>query len=214
MPPERVVCKQSRTVASPRRRIISHVLPPSSEAGAGDTKSVWGDTGTRPLVVIGNNRSGNSDSAALLAGFRRLLNPGQVINLADSRMEEALEWCSLTHPTQCVVLACGGDGTVRLVLCISPPKCFVLPTIIFNIKYFDQIFLYKLFSFFSIIKFFSWLLNVIDKMELSTPPAVAIFPLGTGNDLARALGYGSGSDASADISQFLDNLGIILSTPQ
>lgn len=124
VPPERVVCKQSRTVASPRRRIISHVLPPSSEAGAGDTKSVWGDTGTRPLVVIGNNRSGNSDSAALLAGFRRVLNPGQVINLADSRMEEALEWCSLTHPTQCVVLACGGDGTVRLVLYISPPKCF------------------------------------------------------------------------------------------
>ena len=124
VPPERVVCKQSRTVASPRRRIISHVLPPSSEGGPGAPGPVWGDTGTRPLVVIGNNRSGNSDSAALLAGFRRLLNPGQVINLADSRMEEALEWCSLTHPTQCVVLACGGDGTVRLVLCNSPPKCF------------------------------------------------------------------------------------------
>ena len=70
------------------------------------------------------------------------------------------------------------------------------------------------FPFFSTTKSFSWLLNVIDKMELSTPPAVAIFPLGTGNDLARALGYGSGSDASADISQFLDNLGIILSTHQ
>ena len=144
MPPERVVCKQSRTVASPRRRIISHVLPPSSEGGAGAPGPVWGDTGTRPLVVIGNNRSGNSDSAALLAGFRRLLNPGQVINLADSRMEEALEWCSLTHPTQCVVLACGGDGTVRLVF--LPQK--VLPTIIFSIKYFDQIFLYQLFFFF------------------------------------------------------------------
>ena len=74
--------------------------------------------------------------------------------------------------------------------------------------------MYQLFFFFSITKISSWLLNVIDKMELSTPPAVAIFPLGTGNDLARALGYGSGSDASADISQFLDNLGIILSNTE
>lgn len=53
---------------------------------------------------------------------------------------------------------------------------------------------------------FSWLLNTIDKVGLATPPAVAIFPLGTGNDLARALGYGSGSDASADINQFLENI--------
>ena len=53
---------------------------------------------------------------------------------------------------------------------------------------------------------FSWLLNTIDKVGLATPPAVAIFPLGTGNDLARALGYGSGSDASADINQYLENI--------
>ena len=48
----------------------------------------------------------------------------------------------------------------------------------------------------------------MDKAGLATPPAVAIFPLGTGNDLARALGYGSGSDASADINQFLENIGV------
>ena len=53
----------------------------------------------------------------------------------------------------------------------------------------------------------SWLLNTVDKLNLTKPPALAIFPLGTGNDLARALGYGSGSDASADIEQFLTKLG-------
>ena len=44
-------------------------------------------------------------------------------------------------------------------------------------------------------------------MKLSTPPAIAIFPLGTGNDLARALGYGSGSDSSEDVSRVMTEIG-------
>ena len=95
--------KQRRTVSSPRRRIISHVLTPDNDDSPG----------SRPLIVVGNNKSGNSDCAAILAGFRRHLNPAQVINLDESSMEEALEWCSLVKPRQCIVLACGGDGTVR-----------------------------------------------------------------------------------------------------
>jgi len=154
VPPERVVTKQGRTVSSPRRKIISEVLARPSDQVAG----------SRPLIVVGNNKSGNSDSAAVLASFRRHLNPAQVVNLAESNMEEALEWSSLLSPTQCILLACGGDGTV------------------------------------------SWLLNTVDKLRLSTKPIIAIFPLGTGNDLARALGYGSGSDSSADIDQFLERL--------
>jgi hypothetical protein len=46
---------------------------------------------------------------------------------------------------------------------------------------------------------FSWVLNTIDKMGLENPPAVALFPLGTGNDLARSLGYGAGSDSSESV---------------
>ena len=37
-----------------------------------------------------------------------------------------------------------------------------------------------------------WVLSAIDKMKLTTPPVVGVLPLGTGNDLARSLGWGSG----------------------
>lgn len=35
-----------------------------------------------------------------------------------------------------------------------------------------------------------WVLSVIDQIGISPAPAVGVLPLGTGNDLARALGWG------------------------
>lgn len=35
-----------------------------------------------------------------------------------------------------------------------------------------------------------WVLSVIDQIGMSPVPAVGVLPLGTGNDLARALGWG------------------------
>lgn len=35
-----------------------------------------------------------------------------------------------------------------------------------------------------------WILSVIDQIGISPQPAVGVLPLGTGNDLARALGWG------------------------
>jgi len=148
VPPESVVVKTGRTI---HRKIINSLYLPRIDRFT-------------PLIVIGNQKSGNSDCANILASFRRHLNPAQVIDLSEGRMEEALEWCQLASPTQCTVLICGGDGTV------------------------------------------GWCLNTAEKLCLRTEPKVCIFPLGTGNDLARTLGYGSGSDSSENITQFLTKI--------
>ena len=57
---------------------------------------------------------------------------------------------------------------------------------------------------------FNGYLKVTFKYELDSKegPFCLLWNItGTGNDLARAMGYGSGSDSSADIEQFLTKLG-------
>lgn len=40
-----------------------------------------------------------------------------------------------------------------------------------------------------------WILSVLDLLKLRPQPAVAILPLGTGNDLARTLNWGGVRDS-------------------
>lgn len=51
-----------------------------------------------------------------------------------------------------------------------------------------------------------WVLSVIDQIGMSPAPAVGVLPLGTGNDLARALGWGGGY-TDEPISKILTNIG-------
>lgn len=69
-----------------------------------------------PLVVIANRKSGNNDGDLILRAFRGILNPAQVIDLADLPPESGLEWAHLIPHHKCKVLVAGGDGTVGWVL--------------------------------------------------------------------------------------------------
>jgi len=50
-----------------------------------------------------------------------------------------------------------------------------------------------------------WVLSVLDQLQLQPPPAVGVLPLGTGNDLARALGWGGGY-TDEPVSKILCNI--------
>ncbi len=41
-----------------------------------------------------------------------------------------------------------------------------------------------------------WILSALDQLQLNPSPAVAVLPLGTGNDLARTLNWGGVSGTS------------------
>lgn len=69
-----------------------------------------------PVIVIGNRKSGSNEADSVLSSFRNVLNPAQVIDLADRPPEEALEWCRLlASDVTCRVIVAGGDGTVGWV---------------------------------------------------------------------------------------------------
>ena len=48
-----------------------------------------------------------------------------------------------------------------------------------------------------------WVLTEIDIMDYHNPPPIAVLPLGTGNDLARTLGWGGGYERSDDLLNLL-----------
>ena len=66
--------------------------------------------------LLANRKSGNNDGQEILSLFRRLLNPAQVVDLAERDPVAALEWCRLLGNTPCNILVAGGDGTIAWLL--------------------------------------------------------------------------------------------------
>lgn len=51
-----------------------------------------------------------------------------------------------------------------------------------------------------------WVLETIEKLNLNRPPQVGLLSLGTGNDLSRVLGWGSGHSGSVNVAEVLSAL--------
>ena len=143
-----------------------------------------------PLLVVANAKSGNNDGSAFLNSFRGQLNPLQVVDLSYVKMEEGLRLCEAVskgcnrtrrqlrprpprrstsggsvRSRDASEESVGGSGQVRCVVLVAGGDGTV-----------------------------GWTLNTIDAMQIKPEPVLALLPLGTGNDLARTLGYGPGGD--------------------
>ena len=111
-----------------------------------------------PVLAFVNSRSGVSQGPYLIHQLRRLLNPVQVVDLANEDPTRTLR-LFLELP-RLRVLVCGGDGTAK------------------------------------------WIMNCLEEIGPECWPPIAILPLGTGNDLARVLGWGGGYN-NESIVEFL-----------
>jgi diacylglycerol kinase (ATP) len=118
---------------------------------------------TTSVIVFVNPKSGGQLGQQLLANWRQLLHPLQVVDLSSESPDSVLARFSGRNLR---LIVCGGDGTV------------------------------------------GWVMNAATTAKTLWP--LAVLPLGTGNDLARALGWGGGASAQTiavpSLRSFLDRV--------
>uniref|UniRef100_A0A182MZH7 Diacylglycerol kinase n=1 Tax=Anopheles dirus TaxID=7168 RepID=A0A182MZH7_9DIPT len=143
-----------------------------------------------PVLVFINPKSGGNQGAKLLQKFQWLLNPRQVFDLTQG------------GPRMGCVTPFLRVGTVRTLTSLTFLSLLSLRTSLELFRKVPQLRVLACGGDGTV----GWVLSVLDQINFVPPPAVGVLPLGTGNDLARALGWGGVSipqTTSARIADFL-----------
>ncbi|KAK4397981.1 Diacylglycerol kinase [Sesamum angolense] len=133
-----------------------------------------------PVLVFINSRSGGQLGGELLITYRSILNEKQVIDLTEEAPDSVLRRLFINLEK----LKNSGDGTApelekKLKIIVAGGDGTA-----------------------------GWLLGVVSDLKLSQPPPIATVPLGTGNNLPFAFGWGKknpGTDRNSVLS-FLDQV--------
>jgi diacylglycerol kinase (ATP) len=163
-----------------------------------------------PLLVIINRKSGGNGGVEKMHDFVECLNPLQVWDLSVHPAELPLTLFKQSgYPFR--VLVCGGDGTISSVLHSIDHVFGITPGTSAN-EYYTNPQLVTTDGGFSITIPNNNTINTNKNQKHSLsdtptvpPPACAVLPLGTGNDLAQVLGWG-GRNPTATPRQILSQI--------
>lgn len=140
-----------------------------------------------------NSKSGDNQGIKFLKRFKQQLNPAQVFDLVSTGPGFGLRL--FRHFELFRILICSGDGTVGWVLSEIDRLNMHVSCRTFHV-------FYDFFMTLTRLDFFTHLLLLRGYVENQSQKQcqIAVLPLGTGNDLARVLGWGSSAD---DESKFV-----------
>ncbi|XP_012257177.2 diacylglycerol kinase eta isoform X2 [Athalia rosae] len=155
-------CRPAIYVRCPLGPAKVSVVPPTAlhSIGSDEAWEAVRPTGSSPLLVFVNSKSGDNQGVKFLRRFKQLLNPAQVFDLINGGPGLGLRLFRHFDPFR--ILVCSGDGSV------------------------------------------GWVLSEIDRLGMHKQCQVGVLPLGTGNDLARVLGWGASCDDDAHLPQLLE----------